>query len=482
MAMLWQVFVGDAAVPPVRILRLDLDYALNREALVRMHLESVLGSSLYPGQVLVLRVRERVGDQQVIHELQLHLVTLAMESGRTVVVARFSPCPFLPLRERTRVAQRAADETVADFVNRLGLEAAFSPPGGEEGPEGLFEDAIPVGSCVILEPGQDAPTLGARLFGRLAHRRPAISGWFQGVNDPSRRWCTHHAGTGDINRYVELDEQKWNLVAPGDLAAGPEDACFLHLIDHRAPEDVFAELAVKEAPTPARMAFGEVDVPLVPTTIRIRGQDSFAFRVRLTLLVDSKGRADHNIEVRLLLRASTAGLSASPIPETTRLLLGRFVSWQADGGRERILAVEPAQVGDVTEAELRPLADWEFAPGGGGPPHLLAPLVAPGFVREAHSAFYSAWGPGDLLLVSIAEGQLPVALGALHRVRTAIAGNGGLEVALMGTRVRLDAVTASGSSEGNAIELGIDGTVCVQAAKKTTIKGSTLIDGTLEVP
>ncbi|EEF62995.1 hypothetical protein [Pedosphaera parvula] len=329
--------------------------------------------------------------------------------------------PALPIPPtQLQLIQRGEQEKVLEAARRLNLAHCWQQPNGLDAPmEGSasYEDgAWPRGACLMLPVGESPCATEQRLIGWLGERLPTLAGVAaEMLNDASRqdRWRF---------RFHLPNEKSENLVLPLagswslDAREGPEDGCILkqslgQLIDAdlNLLMGQLLDTQGRNIALPRGASF-----PKRPISVRLANGGATAFCREIEIKIANENN-QWNCTVRLMLVDDPRAQRPAHAPLPPRILLAECAQVPAKQN-ERLFGLKPPAAGALKnlEAELTEAANWSMKPADA---LLKAARVVPGFVRENEVALYTRLRVGDLVLVQIVDGALPVIVGALHERR-----------------------------------------------------------------
>lgn len=329
------------------------------------------------------------------------------------------------------VHQRRRGESLAIFLDRLAAPRRFQEVGDRESVEDV-DGAIPVGACVASFAGETVAATSARALAAIVAGSNTAMGQARALADTAWRLLTFNrlddARTDHV--YALSDDIDWRLDESGP-DTGLADCVVL------ANADIEPQWPALEALFNSDSAMVEIApglaVPTLPMSVSWAGESFFAAEVSVFFRSpgDNVKLAQTNVDIRMKLvrepRPARAGAATAP-RQGTLLLLGRVRGKPAPEDAVRLLEVEPAAPEDAEGQELAALVDWRS--GDGQPLQVIQP--APGYARRNTSAFYARWTAGDLILVEVTPGSLPIGLGAPRRHVPEFEQAGAAELALRG--------------------------------------------------
>lgn len=388
-----------------------------------------------------------------------------------------------PRQTRIGVHQRSEGEAVEAFLNRW-LAPRSVASNGEDGEMADLDCVVPVGSCLVQTPGSGILDRWIRGRAVVAAQSPSFVGWSR-LLGRERRGRFHAPDEANANWRVVLKSERWELrggAAEGVATKLPESGGlaetggepFLELqgtfsLDEAAVERLLPGMAEGQR---FEVATGE-EIPLLPITVRWMERWMFCRRLALRLRFDAP-LDEPNLSVCLTLDPSRPVARPSGGTPMVHRWIGRFERWLADG--------QGVEVGPATDDQRRALGfggggAWQVVGGEGGAALLRARVLSPGFVREHYSAHYARFEPGDVLLLEVADGEVPLVLGALQIRREAFESASGPAQVLSGSTVVLRTVGADGQPAGCELTLGADGKAIVSAKDRLALLENVVVRG-----
>jgi hypothetical protein len=453
-----------------------LDTALGTDARLRVGLTAALGTVAAGARASLLRDGERVlEDWPVVGEAD-HQLSLAR-----------LPEPEPAVRVH-RIHQRRDAESLDDFLNRWFHDRTVAS-NGEDGDMEDLRAVLPPRACLVQPPGGGTAFRWALAQAVAGRQSASFVGWSRALGDPWRgRFFSPFAA--DANWSVRLNPERWRRCrargAPPPTAEDGHD---------RAPDDsptwpgdprrqcqwFEASLSLTEAeltdlvealPNQQRHTLADRDeIPLLPATVRLGDRWLFCVAVGLRLDCGPDGGPQHHAVRVALASARPQPQPPGPTPGVVRVLAG-FSQWANDGRSIEVLPATPAQ---VEAAGVPGFPAWEVAAEAGQSKPLLAHLLSPGYVREHYSWQYARLEPNDLLVVQIADGEPPIALGALQARRAEFEDATNATNALSGSAILIRTVDADGKPAGTELRVKHDGTASVAAKSRLSLLDNALI-------
>ncbi len=330
------------------------------------------------------------------------------------------------------VHQRRRSESLMIFMDRLATPRQFEEIGDRENMADI-DKSIPFGACVLSFAGETTAATCARAVAAIVAGSNTAMGQARALEDKKWRLLSfnrldkaapHHLlALGDgANWGLEVAESTTGLADCTVLASA-------HLDTHWT---AFQKLLKSESAT-VELAEGVV-VPTLPMSVAWAGESFFAAEISVFFRNSGDQRASEqqtNVEVRMkLVREPRPAQSrvAAVSEKGALILLGKVQGKPAPEDAVRLLEVIPAARDDAEGDELAALINWRSSDGL--PLQVLQP--APGYARKDRSAFYARWTAGDLILVQVAPGTIPIGLGAPRRHVAEFEQDGAAELALRG--------------------------------------------------
>ena len=388
------------------------------------------------------------------------------------------------------VHQRRRSESLMIFMDRLSAPRQFLEIGERDSAADL-EKSIPVGACVLSFAGETAGATSARAIAAIMAGSNTAMGQSRALKDEKWRLLSfNRLDDAAPDHVLSLDDQAdWRLDV-GDPASGSAECVILLTANIEAQWEAFAALFTSASAT-VEVAIG-VKVPTLPMSVAWAGQSFFAAEISVFFRSQGYEAANErqtNVEVRMKLvrdpRSAHAhadlGSHKGPL-----ILLGRVQGKPAPEDGVRLLEVIPAAPADAEGRELAALADWRSSDDL--PLQVVQPV--PGYARKDRSAFYARWTAGDLILVQVAPGAIPVGLGAPRRYVAEFEQDGAAELVLRGKGILQRAEGETSSSlllqpNGDATVIAPNSLGLTEAVSITpdlvAIKRKTHVTGELDV-
>ena len=302
----------------------------------------------------------------------------------------------------------AATEDARAFAQRATLAALEVSASAAE----LIDTAFPAHTTALVGEGETTPARVARLSEAVnarargtitAYRRPDAQAWtVAGRRDADAAEVTLGAGW---TLYPEGCAGRWTAEAEMDPALGDPVLKVLT----RGPRERSDEQKLEGVPTglaSVRSGTRTFETTALHATLdtRLGAPDAYGTRrVEVT-----------GLRMRLTLEALDERVPAL-VHGAPRVVLGKIAAEPSPG--EVMIAVEPARTADTNGIkvpdpdpdypQLRAATHWEADEGT-----LHAVMAGPAFERKEGPGIYVGWEPGDGVLVLLAMGALPTALGA----------------------------------------------------------------------
>lgn len=334
---------------------------------------------------------------------------------------------------------------------------------------------LPAGSCLVCPPTADFTFRWSIATETLMRQSNTFAGWARSLQS-HWQWCSFNPGSNDPSLVVTLDPGNWG-VAPSEPwvpTSGP-DGDILIVSSFRVDDNELTDLFSAMSRDEKSFAVSGVNVPLLPSTVCLDADWHFCSAVRFVHNQNPK-KEEPNLSVFLRLQRSRSW-SAFSLAGTSCDVLARFEGWCDSNPHLGEVASPSAK--ELEEADLKSLTtypSWRvYAAPGNAPKNLRVGLLNPGFVRKAHSAFYSRLKEGDLVVVRIRDGQLPLVLGSLHVVREEYEQDGAAELVLSGESIAARAVQSNGESAETELLLAKDGKVKIVAKESFEALGSLML-------
>ncbi|MCS3479382.1 hypothetical protein M2212_006228 [Bradyrhizobium elkanii] len=358
------------------------------------------------------------------------------------------------------VHQRRHGQSLTTLLDQVASPRSFAPI--RQGMASAdIEAAIPVGGCVVTWSGESSALRSARGVAALAKGSGVVIGAARGMADETWRVVTYNpSDTGEM--VLELPADVWWLSSGND--APDEGFSLFSELSVDAQWELLERLLKSDNPT--LEAGGGLSIPLLPMTVRHGERASFVSQIVTTFdLTRVTGRINTRFDLRIVpdpkhQLAITMTAACQPI-----LVLGHVAG---PGKHDRLVAIEPVTEGVAAEPTGLPV--WQS--GDGQPLEAVQPI--PGYVREKQSALYSRWSKGDLVLVSLTEGNIPVLLGAPRKRMDIYETDNGPDVVLHGTRLRHIAESGDAANR-TMLELGGDGRVAIAAPAQLDLANGMMV-------
>lgn len=326
-----------------------------------------------------------------------------------------------------------------------------------------IEGAIVPGGCIVTWSGESSLMRSARAVAAMARGSRVVVGEARALEDEAWRIVTFNPGDVDKNMILDLPTNHWSLaVGLGELCNG------LSLQAESVVEEQWhlLESLLKSSTSTHEVADG-LSIPVLPMTVRSNDKALFSSEIITSFELTRKaGLINTRFELRVTpdpkheIRA--AALNLQPIT-----VLGRIVG---PGAHAQLVAIEPATSSQRVAEELSLLPAWQS--GDGEPLEAVQPV--PGYVRENQAALYSRWQRGDLVLVSLSEGNVPIMLGAPRQRIDIYETDTGPDVVLHGKRLRHIAETDDAANR-TVLELCGDGSVAIAAPTKLDLANAMVV-------
>ncbi|MBB3319942.1 hypothetical protein FHT77_005860 [Rhizobium sp. BK181] len=387
------------------------------------------------------------------------------------------------------VVQRQSEQAAEDFIGAAGRFEVS--PSTDRLDMTMLDAALPDGVVFLARTGESARRRRDRVLALLSARAAKYVGASRAIGD--KHWRLTAFPETEMGRQVTLAEP-WALEGLSDTAGGCRLRLSLRVATGRA---IYAELlkTSKQGDTAGTIKLTDKHrLPREPMTVVFGKETHFMRRMALRFIGDAlddspQERGDVNIEIVLdLVPDPAVARPARTLPQVSALLLGRLVDPVEAGAGRRLMAVEPAPGDAFEEPALKALADWATPDGTS----LRAVMAANAYERPGGAGLQVRWQAGDLVLVSVADGLLPVILGAPRLSRAALSGSEAVDMAMQGACVALGA-HAPDAEPDTMLTLEQGGQVSIKAvgvnlAKRVVIKEdlvtittNTTVQGNLDV-
>lgn len=387
------------------------------------------------------------------------------------------------------VLQRLSEQAAEDFISAAGRFDVS--PSTDRLDATILDAALPDGTVFLARMGESARRRRDRVLALLSARTVKYVGASRTIGD--KHWRLTAFPETEPGRQVTL-AQPWSLDGLSDTTGGCRLRLALRVTTGPA---IYAELLETARQGDAASTIKLTDMhrlPREPMTVVFGEETLFMRRMALRFIGDALGeradeKGDVNLEIVLdLVRDPLALRTVRTPPLASALLLGRLVDPVEAGVGQRLMAVEPAPGDGVEEPALQILTDW--ATPDGSP--LRAVMAAPAYERSDSAGLQVRWKVGDLVLVSVADGLLPVILGAPRLSRAALSEGKAADMAMQGARIVLGA-HALNTAPDTILTLEQGGQACLKAAHvelaervlikedQVKITANTTVQGNLDV-
>jgi hypothetical protein len=313
---------------------------------------------------------------------------------------------------RWRFVQRRSDEGVYEVIARLKLQRDWVKPDGDDAPLDIENQGLPPGCCLVIPPGEDGTNLEQQVATLLGQRVPEFIGVATGplLDGQARGPCRmrfYLPSATDPNHLLSLGSG-WQIAA----LDGRSDFRIMRRfagLDEEAVQKITKQCF---DPDCRRIEVeGKPVFPRLPMSISIEGQCYFCREIEFAFEHDNKSEL-WDLTVYLTATDDPWGCRSLSRYVPPCLILGEIVDSPSKEGAHLFRVRPPnGHKSDSIEPELRDHMDWQMIPSDAP---LIAARAVPGFVRPHEVAFYTRLREGDLVLIRIADGALPIILGSLH--------------------------------------------------------------------
>jgi hypothetical protein len=353
------------------------------------------------------------------------------------------------------VVQRTQNMAVEDFISAAG-GFSLSPSIARVDVESL-DAALPAGSVFLSRKGESRARRRRRVVSLISAHAPYYVAATRHIGDEHWRLTAFLPRQKD--RSVTL-EPPWRL---NGLPDADTNGCRAELeLSLNNPEELCRQLLKTsfrgDTASVIKLDNGSV-LPREPVTAIFHDRLYFVRQVRFKFFVkaelDEATNRTSNFKASLELVPDPRDVAHVRAPQRDgACLLGQLAEPVEDGDGSRLFAVVPASEDEVKEPQLKALVGWVTLDGE----PLRAPLAVGAYERADSAGLRVRWKAGDLVLLSVADGTLPVILGAPRLSRPALKDAEAADMALFGTRVAL--------AEGITVKRGE-----VVIVVRTTVKG-----------
>lgn len=345
--------------------------------------------------------------------------------------------------------RRRSEEGFMIFIDRLSTPRQFEEIGERENIDDISV-SIPVGACVLSFAGETPAATSGRAVAAIIAGSNTAMGQARALRDERWRLLSFNRLDDDApGRVHALGQDVAWMLDDSEPSAGVAD-CSVGA--SRYIEDQWAAFEKLHTSADATAELAEAFVaPTLPMSVSWSGESFFAAEISVLFrhpgrtIVAGEGGEQTNVEIRMKLvrepRPARGWVAAAAEPRSL-ILLGRVQGKPDPDDAVRLLEVVPAAPEDAEGIELTALTGWRS--GDDLPLQVVQP--APGYAREDTSAFYARWTAGDLILVQVTPGAIPIGLGAPRRHVAEFEQDGAPEVALRGKGILQRAEGATRSS------------------------------------
>lgn len=387
------------------------------------------------------------------------------------------------------VLQRPSNQAVEDFIGAAGRFEVS--PSSDRLDMTILDNALPEGVVFLGRTGESARRRRDRVLALLSAQATKYVGASRAIGDGHWRLTAFPAT--EESRQLTLGEP-WALDGLSDTAGGCRLRLALRVTTGRAIYGEMLETAKHGDKAATIELTDKRRLPREPMTVVFNSEILFVRRMALRFIGDALDESpnkvgDVNLEIVLDLVPDPMAARQGRTPaQVSALLLGKLVDPVEGGASQRLMAVEPAAADEVNELALKALTDWatpDCKP-------LRAVMAAPAYERPDSAGLQVRWRAGDLVLVSVVDGLMPMILGAPRLSRAALSGNEAADMAMLGARVALGAHALDSAPDAMlTLEQGARAEIkaaSVNLAEKVLIgkdqvlvKTATIIKGNLDV-